>query len=501
MPVSVPIGELHEDPSNPRITEPSRMRLLRLSLGKMGFVLPLYALKTGFILSGHQRLNAAKALGFATVPVEYIDLTKEEIRGVNVIFNRLTNDMGAMETGSRVFKQLSLENLLEQAEKVPDFEGEDWPALHEHSIDIRNLGKKYSDKYDKKSVVVANNLLRKGIQMPLVVSESGDVVNGVHRLLSAREDGVEEWPAIVIPDEHAELAVNFLNYISMDYKVDGEFERVLRYSAYRRPQNNRGAVPKAYRFWANGERTLPDKDSYSLRYWRKFRDLHGHSIIDFGAGLGKVAPHLHEKGIDCIDFEPYRIPPDSDRKVPDSAYSRRKAKEFLQLIADGRRFDSIFLASVLNSVPFPMDRMAVIACVHGLCSPDTVVYGTLRDISDYNYEYSGIRQANYFVFDSEPGVRIGDVLSKPKIQKFHSQEEARDMFSPLWKTIDFWAGGNIFYFRLRHPKRVNPKVLAQALDIEFENLPFADGSVMGLGRRARKAYSTKLGITISEYKS
>ena len=496
MTVNVPVGKLHEDPSNPRRTEHSRMQLLMLSLSKIGFVLPLYALKTGFILSGHQRLKAAKALGIENVPVQHLDLTKEEIRGINVIFNRLTNDMGAMETGARVFKQLSLETLLKQAEEIDDYEGEDWPALYQQDVEIRGLGGRYADKYDRKAIVVANNLLRKGIKMPLVISESGDVVNGVHRLLAAREGGEEIWPVVTIPDEHAELAVNFLNYISMDFQVDGEFERVLRYSAYRRPQNNRGSVPKAYRFWGNGERTLPDKDSYSVDYWRKFRDLHGHSIVDFGAGLGKVAPFLQSKGIDCIDFEPYRIPEESERKIPDPAYSRHKAEEFLQLIADGRHIDSIFLASVLNSVPFPLDRMAVLACVHALCSPDTVVYGTLRDISDYNYEYSGIRQANYFVFDSEPGVRIGDVLSKPKIQKFHTQDEAKSMFSSLWQTADFWPGGNIFYFRLKHPKRVNPKVLSQAIEIEFQNLPYADGSIMGLGDKARAAYGKRLGVEI-----
>lgn len=491
---NVRVGDLYKDPKNPRKAEEGRMRLLRLSLSKVGFVLPLYATKDGMVLSGHQRLTAACDLGFSRVPVERIDLTEKEVRGINLIMNRATNDFGAMETGRRVAQQVPLESLLEAADGVDDFEGEDWAALKVKEKSIVALGKTVADRYDKKAIVVAENLLRKKVYMPIVVSESGEVVNGVHRLLAALENGIKKWPVVTIPDSHATLALNFLNYVSMDYHVDDDLERVLRYSAYRRPQNNRGAVPKAYRFWANGERTLPDKDSYSVRYWRKFRDLHGKSIIDFGAGLCKVSPLLQSKGIDCIDFEPYRIDPDGESKTPSPDYSRKKAKEFLKLISDGRKFDSIFMASVLNSVPFPKDRMAVLVIVGALCHPDTVVYGTLRDYSDFTYEYSGIRQANYFVFDSEPGVRIGDVLARPKIQKFHTQDEAADMFKPLFNTVDFWPGGNIFYFRLRHAKRVNPSVLASALEIEFD-LPYADGSTMNLVEEARSAFKKRLNIS------
>jgi len=174
-------------------------------------------------------------------------------------------------------KRLLAHPWIAEAEKLPDFEGEDWYALNYREESILGLGVLAADSYDKKAAVIATNLMRKNIRIPLVVSESGQIINGVHRLFAAREIGIEEWPIITIPDEQADVALHFLNYLSMDYHVDGDFGKLLRYSAYRRPQNNRGAVPKAYRFWANGERTLLDKDSYSTAYWRKFRDLHGRS--------------------------------------------------------------------------------------------------------------------------------------------------------------------------------------------------------------------------------
>ena len=100
------------------------------------------------------------------------------------------------------------------------------------------------------------------------------------------------------------------------------------------------------------------------------------------------------------DFEPFRIDPDSGVGKPDPDYSRLKAKEFLDKVAAGVEFDSIFLCSVMNSIPFPKDRMVVLVIVNALSTKDTVTYGTCRDISDFEYEYGGIRQANYFKFDA-----------------------------------------------------------------------------------------------------
>lgn len=490
---AVRVDTLRLDPTNPRKADQARMALLRLSIQKLGFIMPVYATEDGMLLSGHQRLTVAESLEIEQVPTIRINVKEGDIKGINILFNRATNDFTAFDTGSKAQDKLHYQDVLDLAEALPDFEGEDY-ALGATETALRGLGRADAHKYDKKAAVMAESLLRLGIRIPIVMSESGRVVNGIHRLFSAKEQGQRTWPVVTIPDEMAEVATTFLNYLSMDFHVDEEFADVLRYSAYRRPQNNRGAVPKAYRFWANGERTLPDKDSYSTDYWRKFRDLHGQTLLDFGAGLCKVAPFLREKGMDCIDFEPYRIDYESDNRKPCPDLSRAEARRFLDEIADRkRRFTSIFMASVLNSVPFAKDRMAVLAIVHALSSKDTVIYGTCRSVTDFNYEYGGIRNANYFVFDSEPGVRVGDVVRNPKIQKFHSEEEADAMFSRLWHTRDYWGGGNIFYFRLAAPKGVNLRVLDEALQIEF-NLPYADATRMNLVDEARASFCTRLGV-------
>lgn len=492
---NTPLAKLHKDENNPRKPDPARLGLLRLSLAKLGFVMPMYATADGMLLSGHQRFTVATELGISKVPIVTVDLPKKDIQGVNILFNRATNDFSAFDTGSKGKDRLNLEDVIAAAENLPDFEGEEWLALDCQEQRVAGFGLEDADKYDKKATVLADSVMKMNIRIPVVVSESGKVVNGIHRLFAAKEAGEATWPIITIPDEVADVALNFLNYLSMDFHVDNDFANMMRYSAYRRPQNNRGNVPKAYRFWANGHRTLLDRDSYSTEYWRKFRDIHGNSMIDFGAGLCKVRPFLEARGMDCIDFEPYRIDPDSEVGVPSPEYSRKMAVQFLEEIADGRDFTSVFLASVLNSVPFPQDRMAVLAIVHALSTKDTCIYGTCRDISDFNYEYGGVRNANYFVFDTEPGVRIGDVMRNPKVQKFHTQEEADNMFARLWNKRDYWPGGNVFYFKLSAPKAPNLSVLGRALEMEF-NLPYSDGSTMSLIKEAKAAFAARLGRNV-----
>jgi len=490
---AVSVDKLIPDTQNPREASEARMGLLRLSLDKLGFLMPvLRHRESGLLLSGHQRLTVAKALGLKKIPCMDIELDEDKIQGINILANRATNDFTALDTGGKALAKLNIQEVIEAAEKLPYKDPESHAAYNCAEEPILPIVEGYAELYDKKAVLAAHTLLRKGVRIPAVVTVSGKPINGIYRLFSALESKVTDWPVVRIPDEYGEVAAALLNYLSMDYKIDGEFKELLRAGAFRRASNDKSVVSKSYRFWANGCKPTLEKDSYTAEAWNHFRHVHGHSILDFGAGLGKVAPYLQSKGMDAIDFEPYRILPDSGAGKPDPDYSRIKAKEFLQLIANPKRkFDSIFLSSVLNSVPFPEDRLMVLAIVHALCTRATAVYGSCRDIGDFSYEYGGERRSVYFTMDGEPGVRIGDIASCPKLQKFTSHEEARAMFSRFWKTIELWPNGNIFMFKLTNPIVANLKALGQSLDFEF-NLPFLDGSRMDLAREARMAFARRL---------
>lgn len=492
---SVPIEDLHPDEENPRKPDEVRLALLRLSLQKLGFILPVHANAHGLILSGHQRHTVAESLGYESLPAELHDLTERQQHGINLLFNRATNDFNAFSTGSTAKEALSLEDLVQQAEEFEDYVdtyGEEWLAYDTEVSSIRGIAGGLSGQYDKKATHMARNLRRLGIQIPIVMTYSGRVLNGVYRLFAAREHGDTEWPIVQIPDDYGDLATSFLNFLSMDYHVNEQFADLLRYSAYRRVSNLRGSVPKAMRFWANGKKAKLDRDSYTKKYWTTFRETHGNTLLDFGAGLCRAKPFLERKGFQVTEFEPYRFDPTTNAGKPDPTYSKRMAREFLQEISDGNPFSTIFLASVLNSIPFPEDRMAVLLIVHSLSSLDSGVYGSCRDIVDFDYEYGGIRNANYFVFDSEPGVRLGDSLTRPKVQKFHSQDEMQRLLRMLWNKVETYPAGNVFFFEARAPKRVNPEALRQALAVEFENLPYADGTRMNLGREAIEAFNQRL---------
>lgn len=489
----VAIDDIWPDPNNPREPDDARLHVLGLSLAKLGFVLPLYVDQEGMLFSGHQRHRLARQNSISHLPVIRLQLQERHERGVNVLFNRTTNDFGALDTGAGVADRL--DGVLAEAAGLPDFVGEDFYAYQCAEESIAGLAQGNDDRYDRKGLVAARQLAKLGIDIPLVVTTDGEVVNGIFRLFEARASGRQRFPVIRIPNTQGRVAGHFLNYLSMDYKVDEQFGDLLRYSAYRRPQNNRGRVPKAYRFWANGQRTLLDRDSYSVSYWRTFRELHGFRLLDFGSGLSRAAPYLRTKGFEALDFEPYRINTEVSG-VPDIGLSKRSAAGFLEAVADpDRRFDSIFLASVLNSIPFPRDRMCVLAIVHALSNFDTTIYGTCRDVSDFHYEYQGIRQASYFVFDSEPQVRLGDSLANPKLQKFYSEAETAELVGKLWTKVDTWPGGNVHYWRAKNPKRVSPTVLRAALEFEFD-LPYADGTTMNLVPEAIEAFSKRLGVTL-----
>lgn len=486
------VNDLIPDAQNPRQSSEARMNLLRLSIARLGFLTPLLRQSsTGLLLSGHQRLTVAKSLGVTHVPVMDVDLDDDAVKGINILANRVSNDFSAFDTGSTAFEKLNLDEVIAAAEELPEHDGTHHAAMKCKEEEITPLLHRHSSEYDQKAALASNAMLRKGIRIPAVVTESGEVVNGIHRLFSARGAGLTKWPVVRIPEKFAHVARMMLNYLSMDYKADGEFRDLLRAGAFRRISNDKGTMPRTYRFWADDCRALLDRD-FQAESWARFRDVHGHTILDFGAGLCKVSPLLREKGMDAYDFEPYRFDPDELSDVPSPDYSRKMAREFLKSISNPRlKFDSIFMSAVLNSIPFPKDRIMVLAIVHALCTRATVVYGTCRDIKDFNYEYGGARTPMHFAMDGEPGLRIGDAMRRPKIQKFHTTEEVRFLLGKFWTKVDTWSGGNIIFWRAKHAVSTNLKVLAQSLDFEFD-LPYLDKTTMGLAEEAREAFAKRL---------
>jgi ParB-like chromosome segregation protein Spo0J len=91
--VEVPIDQLRPDPANPRRISNAELEALTRSLKEWGFVQPVLALKQdSTVIGGHQRLLAARRLGYKTVPVTYLDLTLEQARLLNLALNKISGD-------------------------------------------------------------------------------------------------------------------------------------------------------------------------------------------------------------------------------------------------------------------------------------------------------------------------------------------------------------------------------------------------------------------------
>jgi ParB-like chromosome segregation protein Spo0J len=89
--ISKPVAELVPAPYNPRktlATSDDPYRKLSASLERFGLVEPLlWNARTGFLVSGHQRLNILKAQQREKVPVVVIDISPEEEMALNVVLN------------------------------------------------------------------------------------------------------------------------------------------------------------------------------------------------------------------------------------------------------------------------------------------------------------------------------------------------------------------------------------------------------------------------------
>jgi hypothetical protein len=140
----VPIDELRPDPANPRRIGQEELESLTRSLHQFGFVQPVLARKAdGVVIGGHQRLLAARRLGFSTVPVTFLDLSIEQAHLLNLALNKISGSwdeqllarlLADLETSPNVdvtlsgFGQDEIAELLrsletrEKKERVEDFD-------------------------------------------------------------------------------------------------------------------------------------------------------------------------------------------------------------------------------------------------------------------------------------------------------------------------------------------------------------------------------------------
>ena len=91
--VEVPIDQLRPDPANPRRISNAELEALTRSLQQFGFVQPVLARREDkTVIGGHQRLIAARRLGYKTVPVIFLDISLEQARLLNLGLNKISGE-------------------------------------------------------------------------------------------------------------------------------------------------------------------------------------------------------------------------------------------------------------------------------------------------------------------------------------------------------------------------------------------------------------------------
>jgi hypothetical protein len=88
----VPIAKLKPAGYNPRHISDEELESLVRSIREFGLVDPIVANKDHTIIGGHQRWRAAKIAGLETVPVVYVDLTKDKEKALNLALNRISGE-------------------------------------------------------------------------------------------------------------------------------------------------------------------------------------------------------------------------------------------------------------------------------------------------------------------------------------------------------------------------------------------------------------------------
>ncbi len=497
-------GELIAWDKNPRERDPERFELIKLSLRKFGFVMPVYARRDGLLFSGHQRTSAAIELGFKYVPVMWVEGSTEQVeRGLNILFNVCTNDHARK---SDFGQRLSIDSrIVEQLPDTDDF----YPCLRMEMV-------RPAHYLSHPAIAAANAMTRDfaeelyghGVRIPVIMDESGVILNGAPRLAAAAAAGLLEHPVVRVKG-NTEALQQCLNQITMSFDLQKAFGEELRYNSFFRSRNQgsqRIYLGGGFYEWVFGKEARRGGRNWLMKhmitlegqYRDRFIREHGNCCIDFGAGRLDNQKKLVAAGIECAAFEPFLMRPGTDTINP--AGAKIMARKFLKWLSKSPPVSSVFCSSVFNSVPFKTDRDMLMVIFQALCSRGATLYLHTRSdkmlkskvFIDPSAQAMRERQTKSILLDAEPGLFVGEIMRRPKVQKFHSPDELQAMGKQFFRQIDYYPGTSTHGIRCRAVREIDYRSLKAAIVFEF-NLPYPDGTRMDLSDAALDAFSAYLG--------
>ncbi len=467
--------------------------MLALSLRKLGWLTPVYATSTGQILSGHQRSFVARELGYDLVPVVFVGVPEKHHKAVNILFNRATNDMYREDSAQSLGEKLEATNIFNLASKFED-KSNFYPCLN--NLKNSPLAKLSNNKnWNEYARNVAASLYKHKIILPIIATEKNKIISGIGRLQYALERGLERWPVVFIEEEKEDLASALLNNLSGTFALEHYYHDLLQYNSFRRSRRTREGLGNGFLFAYFDKKKFQANqfDHTDAKQVSRWRQKFGDRILDFGAGHLTETKILKEMGCRTTPFEPYHL---GQNNQIDKDKSLAIARNFLGDVEAGKGWDSIFISSVLNSVPFVEDREAIVQIVAACSSTKTRGYAwaTSQKRAAYNIDRQPVAQVQrkqiIFALDYEPGIYLGDFSEAPKVQKYHSAKEFYELFKTGFekvKVLDYTQDvASVFGI-----PRLDIEKLSKAIKLEF-NLPYPDGSRMNLVAEAKAAFSKRL---------
>lgn len=474
--------------------------MLETSLRKLGFLLPIYADPAGEILSGHQRHLVATRIGCRQIPVSRVPAYPLDVRkAINIGFNRGTNDMRPSDTPADMTEALARANIDQAAAALPDLDPlspEFFPCMAAEQVSLPVLLKANSGRWISYARNAARMLHSKGVEMPVVATRDGVVVNGIGRLQLAAEKRQTTVAVVWITDGQAALARAMLNLLSMDFDIHTRYADLLRYNSFRRAHAVREWLGRAFVFDLLGSKsgkyfqlTTPDR----IKRWKAH---YGEVVLDWGAGLLQETKILRDVGVDCTPFEPYYLRPGTGDIDRDGA--RAIVGQFLERVAAGTKWESLFMSAVLNSVPFYQDRLHIVRLLAELaypggtlhtCSASTAQAGA-RVIAGKEYANKLDASRLNFSLGYEPRISLGDFGAKPKVQKYHTPREFQELVGQGFEQVRITENFNNVNAVAWRARSIPWADVEAAIRFEFD-LPYPGDQKMRLVDEAIAAFKAR----------
>lgn len=267
----VRVEELKRWARNPRRIASQQLAALKANIESYGIVDPIIVNRSNIIIGGHQRLDAAQALGMKRVPVVRVDVKGKDLETLNLALNRISGD----------WDEDKLAPILEELQSLPEFDLTGFQTGEANviigSLDCPNPGER-----DDVAVQAPHGLETKPGEMWKL---------GNHRLLCADAANPESWHYLM-NDRKADLIVTDPPY-GASFHMTSKFEQ--------HPTSHRYLGPRKW------ERLKGDEDTHTAiqAMPQIFANLaeHGSGYICCGSRLLlELANWLQEKGIYFAPF-------------------------------------------------------------------------------------------------------------------------------------------------------------------------------------------------------